>query len=276
MTSIENIDDKKKTSPEVSDFTPSQPAVLRSALADIKKKNALGKTKRFYWIRMILIVTDVLSVLIGVYILFHKSFYLSPTYKFSYYKWLVGFLLVYASGMVGIIVLSFIIASLFYLWYCCCFKPKKFSPVSEGNANDVNISISANEIDANKDKEYISIDTSIEKALYDSQKAKLFPYTFTIFIILTIALYFIALPYGGFLIYKLLCHEKYKDYKAFLMLYLFCGLNIIDGLLMVGVFFAMMLLKNKENSMLKKSMELDENYIKSIRRDVEIEMNKAK
>lgn len=275
MSSAEDIQ-KNDSIPEIETnlpYTPSHKNVLKSALGDLKHKQEVGNKKHFYYIRMILVLTGVASFVIGVYILYKKEYYLNSLYKFSLYKLLFGFILLYFSGMISVLFLSFIFAVIIYLGYCCCFKPKLSGDI---NKDAGNISMTGNEILPNTKDSYVHIDTSIEKAFYDSQKARLVPYTCTIFILLTITLYFLALPYGGFLIYKMLKNVVYKEYMKFLMLYIFFGINIFNGILMVIVFFIMLCRKRIELSLLKKSMDLDENYITSIRNEVRNEMNKVK
>ena len=116
------------------------------------------------------------------------------------------------------------------------------------------------------EREYIGV---------NADKVTLLPYTMTIFIIISIAYSFLALPLSIFLLIKLYDDTEYRDLKEYWALYAFIIANLINGILYVIVFFHMFLVKRKENSILKKNMELDENLIKNIRAEVREALKKA-
>ena len=109
----------------------------------------------------------------------------------------------------------------------------------------------------------------------DADKVTLLPYTFTIFVIMTITFYFFALPLSIILLKNMWKHKVYKDKKEYWALYAFIFTNLTNGALIVVVFFHMFLVKRIENSILKKNMELDEGMIEHYRNEVRDALKKA-
>ena len=170
---------------------------------------------------------------------------------------------------------SLIFSICVYCFYFCCEKEKIYgAPLFD--ENDITMSIGTlkdNElVDGNDQK----IEVKEEYIGINADKVTLLPYTMTIYVIMTIIFYFIALPLSIILLVKMWKNDVYKDKKEFWVLYVFIFANLINGGLIVIVFFHMFLVKRIENNILKKNMHIDENMIKSIRTEVREALKKAK
>ena len=147
--------------------------------------------------------------------------------------------------------------------------------MSTGNLKD-------NDETQNKISENITKDNSKEPQIKEeyiginADKVTLFPYTMTIFVIMTIIFHFSALPLSIILLFTLLDDPIYKDIKEFWALYVFILANLINGILIVVVFFHMFIVKRKENSLLKKNMEINESKIRNYRNEVRQALKNAK
>ena len=273
---------------------PPRSEELTSTLDTIKVNQRLGEQKHYFYVRIILIITGLITIGLGIYILIRYEYFLNEGYNFSSRGLLVFFVYLYSPSHIGIFIVSFILSLFVYTFYCCCgpekihgaplYDEKDISLMSMENPkkNDVEnnqetdnekqetenenekLDTEKNENDKKKDEpkikeEYIGI---------NADKVTLFPYTLTIFVIMTIAFYFIALPLSIILLVKLWNDPVYEDKLEFWALYVFIFANLINGVLIVVVFFHMFIVKRKENSILKKNMEINESMINNYRREV--------
>lgn len=277
-----------------------KPVELKSSLQSIKQYRAIGEQKHYYYVRIILLITDIITLGLGVYILLKYDKFLDIDFK--YHKLLCFFVYIYSPSAIGIFVVSLIMSILIYCFYCCCEKEKIYGAplydekditMSIGNLKDNEENNEKNKEKENDDENKIDIENSIENESEDNasvpkkievkeeyiginaDKVTLLPYTFTIFVIMTIIFYFVALPLSIILLKNMWKHIDYKDKKKYWALYAFILTNLINGALMFFVFFHMFLVKRIENSILKKNMELDESMIQNYRNEVREALKKA-
>ena len=143
-----------------------------STLRRIKSINELTSTEEYYFRRIILLICFINSIL-GYYLLANSPFYLIPKQNFLYHNFLKFFIIIYSLNLLLTLIISFIISLLIYIIYLIFIKKRK--------------------------KNEISVDD-----------VSLIPYTFTIFIIFDIILYFSALPCCIFLFLKMIKNKIYK------------------------------------------------------------------
>ena len=260
---------------------PPRSVELVSTLDTIKVHERIGEVKHYFYVRIILIITGLISIILGIYMLLNFNDYFEV--DFDYRKLLLIFLYIYFPSGIGIFLLSLILSIFIYLFFWCCQKEKihgaplydetdqsesiadfKTDDIDDGNKGKKR---KADKIKLSGEREYIGV---------NADKVTLLPYTMTIFILISIAYFFLALPLSIFLLIKLYDDTEYRDLKEYWVLYIFIIANLINGILYVIVFFHMFLVKRKENSILKKNMELDENLIKNIRTEVREALKKAK
>ena len=260
---------------------PPRSVELVSTLDTIKVHERIGEVKHYFYVRIILIITGLISIILGIYMLLNFNDYFEV--DFDYHKLLLIFLYIYFPSGIGIFLLSFILSIFIYLFFWCCQKEKihgaplydetdQSESIADFKTDDIDDGNKGKKRKADKKKlsgerEYIGV---------NADKVTLLPYTMTIFILISIAYSFLALPLSIFLLIKLYDDTEYRDLKEYWVLYIFIIANLINGILYVIVFFHMFLVKRKENSILKKNMELDENLIKNIRTEVREALKKAK
>lgn len=259
---------------------PPRSVELVSTLDTIKVHIKIGEVKHYFYVRITLIITGLISIILGIYMLLNFNDYFEV--DFDYRKLLLIFVYIYFPSGIGIFLLSFILSIFIYLFFWCCQKEKiygaplydeadKSESIADFKTDDIDIGNKEKKRKEDKKKlsgerEYIGV---------NADKVALLPYTMTIFIIISIAYSFLALPLSILLLIKLFDDTEYGDLKEYWVLYFFIIANLINGILYVIVFFHMFLVKRKENSILKKNMELDENLIKSIRAEVREALKKA-
>ena len=275
-----------------------KPVELKSSLESIREYRALGEQKHYYYVRIILLITDIISLGLGIYILIKRNKFLDIDFK--YHNLLLSFVYIYSPSAIGIFVASLVLSILVYCFYFCCEKEKIYGAplydekditMSIGNLKDNendekenkeendNKNDIENDIDNEIQEDNANVPKKIEiKAEYigiNADKVTLLPYTFTIFVIMTIIFHLIALPLSIILLKNMWKHQTYKDKKKYWALYAFIITNLINGVLIVVVFFHMFLVKRIENSILKKNMELDEGMIQNYRNEVRDALKKA-
>ena len=187
-------------------------------------------TKREPLFRLSLILINMLSFISGIYILYHRNYYLRKDYKFSNYRSLYVFIITYTLGMLAALLLSFVIAIIAKL---IIFYKNKKQNNSTGEAT--NRELVNNEEGHSRISIFILNNTPNEIAVI--------PFTLSYFIALTIGLYFIALPYSFCLIVNLLKNEHYSKVMSFFWLYFFLFINLIAGSIMIIVLFYMVFKK---------------------------------
>lgn len=205
-----------------------------STLRRIKSINELTPTEEYFFRRIILIICFINSIL-GYYILSNSSFYIIK--EFNYKKGLKCFIMIYALNLLLTFIISFLISLTIYFIYSVFFKKKS--------------------------KSKLPID-----------EVSLIPYTFTIFIILDIILYFSALPCSLFFFWKMIKNDEYSHYKKYLLLYLFIGINIIIGLILLYTLIVM-IIKNSTHSVKQIKFEFDESKLNKIKDEVDVAMKKV-
>ena len=298
---------------------PPRSVELVSTLDKIKVNQRLGEQKHYFYVRITFIITDIISLGLGIYILVKYDDLLNKDYNFRYRTLLLSFIYIYSPSAIGIFFLSLFLSLIIYTFFLCCEKEKIYgAPLYD--ENDISLSLenlkehedtekkesenkdieikddeskdneskdsqnkdteskdSQNKINENKKKdEYKEPRIKEEYIGVNADKVTFFPYTMTIFIILTIAFYFIALPLSIILLVKLWNDDVYQDKEKFWPLYAFISTNLINGILIVVVFLHMFIVKRKENSILKKNMEINENKITEYRNEVREALKNAK
>lgn len=266
MEENENPGNQKKTILRA----PPRSVELTSTLDRIKTHQRLGEQKHYFYVRITLIITSLISLCLGIYIFINFDSFFSKDYNFNDRNSLLFFYYIYSPSAIGIMFVSLILSLFIYTFYCCCEKEKIVgAPLYDENDTSLSMGELQNYEESNNGinnkkpihevKEYIGI---------NADKVTLFPYTLTIFVIMTMVFYFAALPYSITLLVKLYKDSVYNDIVRFWALYIFILANLINGILLVVVFFHMFCVKRIENNILKKNMEIDENLITSLRREV--------
>ena len=232
-----NVEDQKKST------NYSRPSLDSIQEISYKKEN---------YIRISLILINIISLITGIYILNHRDFYLNPDYKFQNYKSLYVFIIVYMLGMLAALFLSFLIAITAKLIYY--FKNKKQNEFIIQNENMEN-----NEQFNTRITEFIINNRQNEVAII--------PFTLSYFIAVTIGIYFIALPYSFFLIINLFRNDSYSQFITFFWLYFFLLINLIAGGIMVFALFYMVFAK-RSGSVRKIEYPVDDDNVENIRAQV--------
>ena len=93
------------------------------------------------------------------------------------------------------------------------------------------------------------------------------PFTLSYFIAVTIALYFISLPYSFFLIINLLKNNTYSKISTFFSLYFFLMINLFAGAIMIFVLFYMIFVK-RGGSVRNIKYQFDNINIENIREEI--------
>ena len=292
----------------------------------LTKPGNIREIKHYYYFRITIIITDLVSLIFGVYILLNFDDYLQV--DFNYRNLLLFFIYIYSPSFIGILLLSFIFSVFIYLYFFCCEKERIYgaqlyddlendnnnyikyynnndnnndinNDINNDNNNDINNdnnndnendnirmkSLSDLQLDftddfekeKNNDDKNLSIMSGEREYIgFNADKVTLLPYIFTIFIILSIIYYFIALPSSIILLLKLWDDPYYGDKKEYWVLYTFIFANLINGVLILIVFLHMFFVKRIQNRILKNSMDLDENLIKNLRKEVREALKNAK
>ena len=236
-----DVEDLKKST------THSRPSLDSIQEISYKKEN---------YIRISLIVINVISLITGIYILNHGDFYLSPDYKFQNHRSLYVFIIVYMLGMISALFLSFLIAITAKIIYY--FKNKKQNDLINNNMQNENLS----------NNEQISNTRITDFILNNRQnEVAIVPFTLSYFIAVTIGLYFIALPYSFFLIINLFRNESYSHFITFFWLYFFLIINLIAGSIMVIALFYMVFAK-RSGTVRKFDYPVDNDDVETIRAQV--------
>ena len=298
---------------------PPRSVELISTLDSIKVNQQLGEQKHYFYVRITLIITDIITLILGIYILANRDYFLDENYNFESHRLLLAFVYIYSPSAIGIFIVSFILSLFVYTFYWCFQKekihgaplydekdiitmsitnPKDYKEsLNKKSNNNVKLKSSnksrnkynenQNNENQNKDNQNNEIEKSenkndennkkdssgvpqIEEEYIgiNADKVTLFPYTVTIFVIMTITFYFIALPLSIILLVKLLKDKVYGSVFDYCSLYIFIFANLVNGILIVVVFIHMFIVKRKENSILKKNMDINESKIRNYRKEV--------
>ena len=75
---------------------PPRSVELTSTLDTLKVYRKLGEQKHYYYVRIGLIITDIISLVFGIYILVKFDKYLSKEFNFSHRKLLLFFIYIFS------------------------------------------------------------------------------------------------------------------------------------------------------------------------------------
>ena len=229
----------------------------------LKKKytvNSIDSAPEFQqktYLSKIIISINLLSLIIGIYILLNQSYYLNPEYNYSRSSILYYFIIIYTLGLFGILILAFLVALLIKLMSSIkkWFKYKK-------NENEVeNILIEDESGDESED------DNFLFQNLQNADNISLIPYTFTICVLFTIILYIGGFPISWYLIYTMILNNHYYYIFHFSLLYFFLLVNSISGA--IFIFVLIIFIKTRRfNSLRKLSFTYDEDNLLTAYKEV--------
>ena len=206
-------------------------------------------------IRRILILINIASLFIGGYILNFRDHFLNPDYKFKNYYALYFFIIAYTLGMILALILSFFTALIVKVIYF--FKNKGHS--TEKSTIDTNNNLILDEQAHSRISVFVMTNKQNEIAL--------FPFTFSYFLVFTIGIYFISLPYSFFLLINLFRDKTYSNVISFFWLYIFLGINLIAGLMMF-ISLCYMVCAKRSGSVRKFEYPIDNDNVEKIRNEV--------
>ena len=207
------------------------------------------------YFRYSLILINIISFISGVYILYHRDFYLNPKYKFTNYRSLYVFIITYTLGMLAALILSFSIALI----------AKIFVYIRNKRQNNTIEEIPNQNLFNNEQQSHSRISLFILNN--KPNEIAIIPFTLSYFIALTIGLYFIVLPYAFCLIINLVKNDIYKKFIDFFWLYFFMVINLLAGAIMIIVLFYMVF-KKRSGSVRKFEYPVDNSNIENIRQEV--------
>ena len=213
------------------------------------------KEKKVYFLRISLIIINIISLISGFYLYQNRIYYLSSEYKFEYRNYLFIFIILYSLGMVGILIFSFLLAILLkiFIFIVSLFTEEAKPLIKNGEIHSENsirfINAHANEI-------------------------SIIPYSFTFFIVLTATLYLIGLPYSIFLLIFMNKNEYYSNTKDFALLYIFVVVNSIAGFILFYILLIIVFAK-RDGSFRQRSFFIDDNSLNNLRNEINGAMDKA-
>ena len=215
------------------------------------------KDIKIYYLRISLIIINIISTISGCYIFKNKQYYLSSDNKFEYHNSLFIFIILYALGMVAALVFSFLFTLVikFISFIYSLFNkesPRELLKYEEQRASE----------------------SSLRFILTNANELSLIPYTFTIFIVSTCILYFLSLPYSIFLLIFLNNNDLYSHYQDFLLLYFFIVINMFAGLILFYVSIIIVFVK-RDGSFRKRSFFIDDNNLNNLRNEIRDAIQKA-
>ena len=235
---------------------PNQNNNLRNSLSSINSNPELMNNKIFY-LRISLIIINIISAILGFLIYKEKEYYLRKEYNFEYNDHLLLFILIYSLGMILTLILAFVLAiiiKLFFIILKLCSK----------NNDDISLI----------KKERNPSENSISYINAQADEISIIPYTLTWFVVITAIIYFFSLPYSIFLLIFLHNDKTYSSLKNFRMLYSFLVINLIAGLIMFYVILIIIFVK-REGSLRKRRISIDDNNLQNIKDEIKEAMQKA-
>lgn len=236
----------------------------------LKKKytvNSIDSVPEFQekaYLSKIIVSMSILSLLIGIYILLNKEYYLNSNINFLLYTKLYYYIIIYTLGLIGVLFTSFFLALIIKLISSMkkCLKQK-------------NNEIEKENILIDKEEEESEDDNFLTQILQNADNISMVPYTFSICVLLTIILYVVGFPISWYLIYNLLIDNVYSNYYKFFILYLFIFINSISGAIFIFVLIIFIKSKRK-NSLRKLSFTYDEDNLLAVYKEVKDAIDKAK
>ena len=256
---------------------------INSDLDTLKIYHRRGEIKHYFYVRVILILTEIVSLASGIFILVNFNDYLKV--DFDYHNLLLFFIYIYGASAIGIFIIATFFSIFIYLFYCCFEKEKIYGKnlydeeeqqvIMEGfkkqftgeNEKSESVDVTKESIPEQKDA-YLVQTGETEYIGFNADKVTLFPYMVTIYVILTIFFYFVALPLSIILLVQMWDHPDYRDKAEYWPLYVFVFTNLVKGVLIVIVFIHMFCAKRIENNILKKNMEKKKKRIEELRDEV--------
>ena len=235
----------------------NQPKELRNSDSSINSNPELKHFTIFY-LRILLIIINIISLILGCYIYQNQEYYINPEYKFEYNECLKIFIIIYSFGMFSTFIFSFILSLIIKV---CVFILNIFSKDSNNN-----------KLINNKDRP--PTENSFRYINSHSDGIALIPYTLTWFVVTTSIIYFLSLPYSIFLLIFLQKEKKYSSIRDFKILYSFLVINLIAGLILFYVILIVVFVK-REGSFRKEKISIDENNFENLKEEVQNAMKKA-
>ena len=205
------------------------------------------------YLSKIIFSISLLSLIIGLFLLFNQSYYLNPQYNFAKLKLLYYYIIIYTFGLFGVLLIAFCLALLIKLINSIrkCIKSKK---------ND-------NDKEHNLVEEEESEDNFLTQMLENADNISMIPYTFTICVLLTIILYVIGFFISWYLICYLINNHIYTYFSQFFLLYFFIFINSVSGAILI--FVSVIFIKTRRNNSLRKlSFSFDEDNLISVYKEV--------
>ena len=234
----------------------------KSKKTDIPSLNSVIEmsSKNRSLISLTLFSINIISFIFGVYILYHNDYYLNPEYKFVNQISLYIFIIIYTLGMLSSLILSFLFASIMKIIIHYKNNNKKSMNF---NSNNSNLELISNE------EVHSSVHTPISSFILNNKQNEiaLIPFTLSHFILFTIGIYLIALPYAFLLITYLFQNEFFCKVFSFILLYLFVLINLCAGLINAIVLIYLVFVKKRGN-IRKMEYNIDNKNIENIRNEI--------
>lgn len=226
----------------------------RSSQSSINSNPEL-KEKKIYFLRISLILINIISFISGFYIFKNKDFYLSEDYKFEYSNSLYIFLILYSLGMIGTLIVSFLLSILIKIIILIVYL---FSDTQKPL-------IKAEEKHS---------ESSIRFINSHANEFSIIPYTFTFFVVITSVIYLLSLPYSIYLLIFISKNEYYTNTREFAVLYFFIIINLIAGLILFYVLLVIVFAK-RNGSFRQNSFFIDDNNLNNLRNEIRGAMQRA-
>ena len=230
----------------------------------VNSRDSVPEFQEKAYLSKIIVSMSILSLLIGIYILLNKEYYLNTNINFLLYSKLYYYIIIYTLGLIGVLFTSFFLALIIKLISSMkkCLKSK-------------NNEIEKENILIDKEEEESEDDNFLTQILQNADNISMVPYTFSICVLLTIILYVVGFPISWYLIYNLLIDNVYSNYYKFFILYLFIFINSISGAIFIFVLIIFIKSKRK-NSLRKLSFTYDEDNLIAVYKEVKDAIDKAK
>ena len=212
------------------------------------------KEKKVYFLRISLIIINIISLISGFYLYQNRLYYLSSEYKFDYRTCLFIFIILYSLGMIGTLLFSFLLAILLKIFI-----------IILNLFNEESKSLIKGEIHSENSFRFINS---------NANEISLIPYAFTFFIIFTATLYLIGLPYSIFLLIFMNKNIYYSNFKDFALLYIFVIVNAIAGFILFYILLIIAFAK-RDGSFRQRSYFIDDNNLNKLRNEIRGAMDKA-
>ena len=217
---------------------------MNLALNELKVFQTIDTIKHYFYVRVILIFSEIVSLASGIYILVYFNDYLKI--EFDYQNLLLFFIYIYTPSAISIFILASIVSLFIYLFYFCFEKEKIYGKnlydeeeqsiimesfkkqFSEENEKSESVDVRKESIPEQKDA-YLVQTGETEYVGFNADKVTLFPYIVTFYIIFTIAFYLLTFPLSIILLVQLWDHQDYRDKSEYWALYVFAFANLLKG-----------------------------------------------